>query len=89
MDETLTKRIEVLETEVSGLKTAIERRAAPKDWQSTVGRFRDSEHYDEALRLGQSWRKRQRKDGGRGADPRHGSPERVGSPERARRRITT
>ncbi len=89
MDESLKKRIEILEAEVSGLKTAVERQKATKDWQSTVGRFRDSKHYDEAARLGGVWRKRQHNDGGSSAGSGHGSLERARSSERGRRKLAT
>ena len=89
MDGSLNKRVATLEKEVADLKASLRHETMQRDWQSTIGRFENSEHYDEATRLGRVWRKRQRKDGGSSAGPGHGSLERARSSERSRRKLAT
>lgn len=60
----LSKRVAALEAQVAELKQLEANRPQPvraKDWRRTVGMFADDPTYDEALRLGRAWRRRQPK----------------------------
>jgi hypothetical protein len=64
----LTMRLRVVEQELAALKSRIDEMAsvqkvepAPDDWRSIVGAFRDDPTFEEAVRLGREWRKRQPK----------------------------
>ena len=62
----LAKRVEALEKEVAELKQSIGVVAdagekIPRAKDRTVGMFKDDPTYDEALRLGRAWRRRQPK----------------------------
>lgn len=65
---TLAKRIETLELEVDELKQQLKRSVAapigqphPDAWKSTFGQFKDDPGYDEVVRLGRAYRRRQPK----------------------------
>ena len=60
-NQSLEKRVEVLEKEVAALKDAGERVTAKPDWHSRIGKFKDDPGYDEAMRLGRRYRRRQPK----------------------------
>ena len=64
----LAKRVESLEAEVAELKRQLPAVAEAhsqspraKDWRRTLGMFADDPTFDEALRLGREWRRRQPK----------------------------
>jgi hypothetical protein len=81
-NQTIEKRLSELEKEVSELKAEVGKNTA-KDWRRTVGRFKDDPGYDEAMRLGAEWRRRENEESIRelelqgmiDADPGHGSPD--------------
>lgn len=67
---TMAKRIEILEAEIADLKQVVEQlKSNPAgekvpskhDWQKTFGIFKDDPTHEEAVRLGQAWRRRQPK----------------------------
>lgn len=66
-DNALVQRVEALEREVAELKKLVisqpndGRQPFKHDWQRTFGIFKDDPTYNEAIRLGQAWRKRQPK----------------------------
>ena len=65
-DADLEKRVETLELEVRELRRLLRSQTGlenpgPDDWMKSFGRFKDDPTYDEALRLGRSWRLRQPK----------------------------
>ena len=64
----LSKRIEALEKEMAELKQKLQAMSeaprvtpGPNDWRKTVGMFKDDPTYDEAVKLGRAWRRRQPK----------------------------
>ena len=64
----LAKRVEALEAEVAEFRQQLQRitSAAPGQpdpdwWKHIFGRFKDDPGYDEAVRLGQAYRRRQPK----------------------------
>ena len=66
MAATLAKRVEALEKEVAELKGLLRKvptgsQSPAQDWQSTFGLFKDDPTYDEAVRLGRAYRRRQPK----------------------------
>ena len=65
MTKTLEKRVEKLEQELAELKSEIaQSRGTPrrqKDWTRTFGMFKDDPIYDEIVRLGAAYRRRQPK----------------------------
>ncbi len=65
MTKTLEKRVEKLEQELAEVKTELAQSRSklrrPKDWTKTFGMFKDDPIYDEILRLGAAYRKRQPK----------------------------
>lgn len=79
------RRIAQLEKDVAELKAALAR-DKDKAWLSTVGAFADNPAYDEMVRLGRNWRRRQPKDGGTYAGARQRSSERDRSKKPRRRR---
>jgi hypothetical protein len=65
---TLTTRLKAVEQELAALKAKIDDMAsvrtvgsAPDDWRKFVGAFGDDPTFEEAVRLGREWRKRQAK----------------------------
>lgn len=65
---TLASRVAALEAEIAELKQKLQASADAaassrpvKDWRRTVGRFKDDPTFDEAVRLGRAWRRRQPK----------------------------
>lgn len=59
-------RIETLEREIQALKEALgnkpgDGKPGPNDWMKSFGRFKDDPTFDEAVRLGRAWRRRQPK----------------------------
>lgn len=62
VDTSLEGRLEALEREVAELKVAVGANPqAGNAWLSTLGRFKDDPLFDEAMRLGRAYRKRQPK----------------------------
>jgi cell division protein FtsB len=67
MASTLEDRVTELERQVSDLKDEVRKtKRAPKQldknaWRSTIGSFKDDPIYDDVVRLGRAWRKRQPK----------------------------
>ena len=69
MATTLAKRVEALEKEVDALKRLLLLQPQAKvgaephaqGWQSTVGLFNDDPGFDEVVRLGRAYRRRQPK----------------------------
>lgn len=82
----LERRIVDLETTVAQLKSATGQ-PGPNDWRDAVGWAKDDPEYDEAMRLGAEWRKRENersirdleRRGEIDADPGHRSSQRPGS----------
>ncbi len=61
-DLSLEERLQALEKDVADLKSAREDDAPGRNaWLNTLGRFKDDPLFDEALRLGRAYRKRQPK----------------------------
>ena len=60
---TMSKRIDILEAELAELKRLVQQRTpvADSDLQGWVGLFKDDPGFDEAVELGQAWRRRQPK----------------------------
>ena len=65
---TLKARVAELEAEVADLKRRLEQLMArpvdqpfKHDWEKTFGIFKDDPTHEEAVRLGQAWRRRQPK----------------------------
>lgn len=65
---TVTSRLKAVEDELAELKSRIDKLAsgrstdpAPDAWRSFVGAFADDPTFEEAVRLGREWRKRQPK----------------------------
>jgi hypothetical protein len=83
----LEKRIDALEKELAELKAEVRKRPPSHDWRETVGRFKDDPEFDEAMRLGAEWRRRENEKSIRelerrgevDADPRHGSSHGAGT----------
>ena len=79
MEQTIEQRLSELEREVAELKAEVRKGRTQKDWRKTVGRFKDDPVYDEAMRLGAEWRRRENeksiheleRQGLIDADPRH------------------
>ena len=64
MTKTLEKRVERLEQELAVVKSELAlNRGTPrlKDWTKTFGKFKDDPIYDEIVRLGAAYRRRQPK----------------------------
>ena len=69
MPSTLDERVELLEREMAELKQSLRSHASvslsqpvPRDaWRKTVGAFKDDPFYDDMIRLGAAYRKRQPK----------------------------
>ena len=66
MATTLAKRVEKLEQEMQELKLQLQykmeaQKPGPNDWKKSIGIFKDDPTFDEALRLGRAWRRRQPK----------------------------
>ena len=57
----LEKRVEELEKEVAELKRDHNASTAKRDWRNRIGKFKDDPLYDEAMRLGRSYRRQQPK----------------------------
>jgi hypothetical protein len=61
MEATAEQRLENLEKAVAELRARVlQLNPVKKDWRSTVGMFADDETFDEAVRLGEEYRKQQR-----------------------------
>lgn len=61
-DTSLEGRLEALEREVAEMKVALGANVqAGNAWLNTLGRFKDDPLFDEAMRLGRAYRKRQPK----------------------------
>ena len=66
---TLASRVEALEAEIAEMKQLTQQIAAKSvqqqlvghDWKSTFGQFKDDPGYDEVVRLGRAYRRRQPK----------------------------
>ena len=69
MPSTLAERVELLEKEMAELKHSLRGHPSaslphpvPRDaWRKTVGAFKDDPFYDDMIRLGAAYRKRQPK----------------------------
>ena len=65
MTKTLEKRVEKLEQELAEVKSELAQSHGTsrrlKDWTKTFGKFKDDPIYDEILRLGAAYRRRQPK----------------------------
>jgi hypothetical protein len=67
MTTKLADRVAELEREVADLKQAVHAKSAnvnapgPDDWKSTIGVFKDDPFYDDMVRLGRAYRRRQPK----------------------------
>jgi len=91
--QTIEKRLTELEKEVAELKAEIKGRPTKEGWLKHVGWAKDDPVYDEAIRLGAAWRRRENqksikeleKQGLIDADPGHRPPDRAGSRKRAKR----
>jgi hypothetical protein len=60
MEATAEQRLESLEKAVAELRAKVLQLSPVKrDWRSTVGMFADDETFDEAVRLGEEYRKQQ------------------------------
>lgn len=89
----LERRIVHLEATVTQLKTSLGH-PGPKDWRRTVGWAKEDPGYDEAMRLGAEWRRRENlksireldRRGEIDADPGHRSPQRPGSRRKTSRK---
>lgn len=62
MDGTLAERMERLEKEVERIKSEIANPMPRKDWRAWCGTAKGDPGFDEMIRLGQEYRKRQRED---------------------------
>lgn len=61
-DMSLEERLQALEKDVADLKNALDVNAPGRNsWLNSLGRFKDDGLFDEALRLGRAYRKRQPK----------------------------
>ncbi len=65
-DAGLAARVEKLEQELRELKEMLQLKGnagepGPDDWKKSIGIFKDDPTFDEAIRLGHAWRRRQRK----------------------------
>jgi hypothetical protein len=58
MSQTLERRVEALERKVAKL-SARPVRSRKKDWRRTVGIFKNDPDFEEAVRLGREYRKKQ------------------------------
>jgi uncharacterized small protein (DUF1192 family) len=82
----LEQRVAQLEATVEQLKSAMGQ-PGPNDWRDAVGWAKDDPGYDEAMRLGAEWRRRENlksireleRRGEIDADPGHRSSQRPGS----------
>ena len=57
--ETLEARVAIVEQELAQLKKQLQANTPPAPlpwWEQIFGTFADSEHYDEAMRLGREYR---------------------------------
>ena len=67
MSSKLADRVSVLEQQLAELQEEVREtrtgRAEPKPdaWRSTFGAFKDDPFYDDMVRLGRNWRRRQKK----------------------------
>jgi hypothetical protein len=57
----LEKRVSELEQELAELKAEFRKPRERNAWLSTLGRFKDDPIFDEAMRLGRAYRRRQPK----------------------------
>ena len=57
----LTKRVEALESVVQRLQTRLKGQHGADWWRSTAGRFADDPVFDEIVKRGQTYRRRQGK----------------------------
>jgi hypothetical protein len=56
----IEKRLQTLEAEVAEIKRGLENRGQPANWlERWSGAFANDPAYDEAMRLGAEWRKRE------------------------------
>ncbi len=88
-EQSLEQRVARLEAQVAELQRArpVDNRADVEAWRATMGRFKDDPGYDEAMRLGAEWRRRENlksireleRRGEIDADPGHRPYERLGS----------
>jgi hypothetical protein len=69
MSTSLKQRVEVLEGQVKRLISALESGAVSKDWRSTFGASANDAGFEEMVRLGQEYRRKQRPGARRGAGP--------------------
>ena len=91
----LEQRVAQLEATVEQLKSAAGL-PRPKDWRRAVGWAKDDPGYEEAMRLGSEWRRRDNlksireleRRGGIDADPGHRSSQRSGSRRKSGKRAT-
>ncbi len=60
MEQSIEERLSDLEKAVAELKNT-GREPIKRDWHSRIGKFKDDPEYDEAMRLGREYRRRQRK----------------------------
>lgn len=93
-DQTIEKRLADLEQEVAQLKAEVRGPKSGHAWlERSYGLFKDGPVYDEAMRLGAAWRRRENRKSIReletqgliDADPGHGSPDGDRSRNRVRR----
>ena len=81
----LEKRLAKVEAELADLKAEFRGQPKQNAWLDTVGRFKDDPVFDEAMRLGAEWRRRENEKSIRelerrgeiNVDPGHGSPDRT------------
>lgn len=59
--QSLEKRVEELERQMAELRSMSGQSQPHKDWRRRIGKFRDDPGYDEAIRLGRRYRRRQPK----------------------------
>ena len=86
-NQSLEKRIEELEKEVAELRAEVRGKPTKDGWLKNVGWAKDDPVYDEAMRLGAAWRRRENRksikelerQGLIDADPGHRSSDRTGS----------
>lgn len=61
-DLSIEERLQALEKDVSDLKNTLDVNVPGRNaWLNSLGRFKDDPLFDEALRLGRAYRKRQPK----------------------------
>jgi hypothetical protein len=69
MAATLQQRVEILERELSVLKTVVQQKLDGKDWRSTFGLSREDPEFEEMVRLGREYRDSLREGGSSSAGP--------------------